>query len=304
MTFSAAQMTAFFTELSASTSIWTIEDADGIPAPKTTKGARSMPFWSKQSRAQRMIETIPVYAGFTPAETRAALKRKLEPSYMGTFTGARRYVLHTFANTQSALMRKRVSRFMEGKPCPICHGKRLKPEALSVTFAGVDIGEFMQMPLDQLAALLEPIAQGDFRAHTAGEGTDKEATRRDRAERAASGQAVHAVSPDVRRTSALSEEKRLAAQRRHIAACDADAARRGAAQAHDGTDGRGLAGARFAHDGVRAAPAHAQRHAVHGAEQAPRMARRGEFVHQILHLDGPVVRRSLLCRGRAARRGR
>src|ERR1700709_2668940 len=30
---------------------------------------------------------VPVYAGFTPAETRAALKRKLEPSYMGTFTG-------------------------------------------------------------------------------------------------------------------------------------------------------------------------------------------------------------------------
>ncbi|RCI66717.1 excinuclease ABC subunit A, partial [Pseudomonas aeruginosa] len=94
-----------------------------------------------------------------------------------------------------------------------CHGKRLKPEALSVTFAGVDIGAFMQMPLDQLAALLEPIAQGDFRAHAAGAATDKEATRRDRAERAASGRAVHAVSPDVRRTSARSEEKRLAAQR-------------------------------------------------------------------------------------------
>jgi excinuclease ABC subunit A len=157
--------------------------------------------------------TVPVYAGFTPAETRAALKRKLEPSYMGTFTGARRYVLHTFANTQSALMRKRVSRYMEGRLCPTCQGKRLKAEALSVTFAGVDIGEFTQMSLDRLAALLEPIAQGDFHAHTAGEGTDREATRRDRAARAESGRAVHAVSPDVRRTSALSEEKRLAAQR-------------------------------------------------------------------------------------------
>ena len=53
--------------------------------------------------------TVPVYAGYTPAETRRALKRKEEPSYMGTFTGARRYVLHTFATTQSALMKKRVS---------------------------------------------------------------------------------------------------------------------------------------------------------------------------------------------------
>ena len=46
--------------------------------------------------------TVPVYAGLTPAQTRAALKRKLEPSYQGTFSGARRYVLHTFAATQSA----------------------------------------------------------------------------------------------------------------------------------------------------------------------------------------------------------
>ena len=55
---------------------------------------------------------VPVYAGFTPAETRRALKRKEEPSYKGTFTSARRYVLHTFATTQSALMKKRVSQYM------------------------------------------------------------------------------------------------------------------------------------------------------------------------------------------------
>jgi excinuclease ABC subunit A len=157
--------------------------------------------------------TVPVYAGFTPAETRTALKRKTEPSYMGTFTGARRYVLHTFANTQSALMKRRVSRFMEGKPCATCAGKRLKAEALSVTFAGIDIGDFVRLPLVQVESLLEPIAQGDFSAHTGGGTTDKSATRRDRLERAASGRAVHALSPDVRRTSALSEEKRLAAER-------------------------------------------------------------------------------------------
>ena len=50
----------------------------------------------------------------TPEETRAALKKKEEPGYMGTFSGARRYVMHTFANTQSALMKKRVSQFMLG----------------------------------------------------------------------------------------------------------------------------------------------------------------------------------------------
>ena len=41
MTVSAAQMKAFFAEVSASSSVWTIEDADGTPAPKTADGARS-----------------------------------------------------------------------------------------------------------------------------------------------------------------------------------------------------------------------------------------------------------------------
>ncbi|WP_242199456.1 MULTISPECIES: excinuclease ABC subunit UvrA [unclassified Pseudomonas] len=104
--------------------------------------------------------TVPVYAGFTPEQTRAALKRKLEPSYQGTFSGARRYILHTFTHTQSALMKKRVSQFMQGSACPMCEGKRLTRAALSVKFAGVDIGELSQLSLSQLAELLRPVAAG------------------------------------------------------------------------------------------------------------------------------------------------
>lgn len=102
--------------------------------------------------------TVPVYAGFTPAETQAALRRKTEPSYQGTFMGARKYVLHTFATTQSATMKRRVSKYMIGRTCATCEGKRLKREALAVTFAGVDIGALNQMPLDRVRELFEPIA--------------------------------------------------------------------------------------------------------------------------------------------------
>ena len=45
--------------------------------------------------------TVPVYAGFDRAEVKRALKRKEEPSYQGTFTSARRYVLQTFATSQA-----------------------------------------------------------------------------------------------------------------------------------------------------------------------------------------------------------
>ncbi len=103
---------------------------------------------------------VPVYAGYEAHEVRRALKRKEEPSYMGTFTGARRYVLHTFANTQSAMMKRRVSRYMVSAECPVCHGRRLRREALSVTFAGLDIAGMSRLPLARLAALLRPAAEG------------------------------------------------------------------------------------------------------------------------------------------------
>jgi excinuclease ABC subunit A len=104
--------------------------------------------------------TVPVYAGLDPPDARRALKRKEEPSYMGTFTGAKRYVLHTFATTQSPLIKKRVSQYLISSDCPVCHGKRLRPEALSVTFAGLDIGEMSRLPMKRLAAILQPYAAG------------------------------------------------------------------------------------------------------------------------------------------------
>ena len=159
--------------------------------------------------------TVPVYAGFTPAETKAALKSKMEPSYQGTFTGARRYVLHTFATTQSTLMKKRVSRFMVGTTCPECDGKRLKREALSVRFAGFDIGEISRMSLSQLAGVLAPVAEGRF-DHAGGDEKStlsRSAARADTARRVAAGGSSHAAAPDVRRTPNLSAEKRIAAQR-------------------------------------------------------------------------------------------
>jgi len=102
--------------------------------------------------------TVPVYAGYTPAETRRALKRKEEPSYQGTFTSARRHIIGSFANSQSALMKKRAAKFMVTSDCPLCHGKRLRKESLTVRFAGLDIFELSQLPLVRLAHMLRPYA--------------------------------------------------------------------------------------------------------------------------------------------------
>jgi excinuclease ABC subunit A len=62
--------------------------------------------------------TVPVYAGYELAEVKRALRRKEEPSYQGTFTSARRYVLQTFATTESAAMKKRVARTWSAPSAP------------------------------------------------------------------------------------------------------------------------------------------------------------------------------------------
>ncbi|MEA3210357.1 MAG: excinuclease subunit [Chthoniobacter sp.] len=102
---------------------------------------------------------VPVYAGWDREEVRRAIKRKEPPSYMGTFTGAKKYVLETFAKTESASMKKRVARYMVSSECPQCHGRRLRVEALSVKFAGLDLAEISNLPLKRLAVVLCPYAE-------------------------------------------------------------------------------------------------------------------------------------------------
>lgn len=102
---------------------------------------------------------VPVYSGFDVRQVKEAIKRDLSPSYMGTFASARRYVLHSFATTQSQLTKKRVSQFMQISQCPECGGKKLKRESLAVKFAGLDIGELSQLTLTDLAERLRAEAE-------------------------------------------------------------------------------------------------------------------------------------------------
>ncbi|HEY9098019.1 MAG TPA: excinuclease ABC subunit UvrA [Thiobacillus sp.] len=121
--------------------------------------------WKKLPRTTRdwilftdETPVVPVYPGYDLEDTQAAIKAHESPGYMGTFASARRYVLHSFATTQSHRTKKRVSQFMQISQCPDCDGKKLKRESLSVKFAGLDIGELSQLTLTELAQKLRDAA--------------------------------------------------------------------------------------------------------------------------------------------------
>ncbi|SDH88263.1 excinuclease ABC subunit UvrA [Agrococcus jejuensis] len=105
---------------------------------------------------------VPIFRDLTPAQVRAAVANGREPSYMSTFLGVRRYVLDTFASSKSARMRERAASFMRSVECPSCHGRRLKADALAVTFEGLDIVELAAMPLDDVADVLRRAQDPDW----------------------------------------------------------------------------------------------------------------------------------------------
>ncbi len=159
--------------------------------------------------------TVPVYAGLSPEETRRAIDEGWEPSYQGTFVGARRYVLDTFASTKSAIVKRRVSQFVTSEVCPTCHGKRLKAESLSVTFEGLDIAELAHLPLERVAEIARGVLAEDWVPveGSAGGALDEAVRKRSTAKRVAAGGSAHAAAPDVRRTKNMSVEKQAAAVR-------------------------------------------------------------------------------------------
>jgi len=79
---------------------------------------------------------------------------RVQGEYQGTFSSARRIVLKTFGSSKSASQRKRAERYLRSSPCPVCGGRRLRPEALAVTFAGHDIADLVTLPLAELAGVL------------------------------------------------------------------------------------------------------------------------------------------------------
>jgi len=56
-----------------------------------------------------------------------------------------------FRETDSSWMREELQRYQNNSPCEVCKGKRLKPEALAVKIAGLDIAEVVEMSIAQAA---------------------------------------------------------------------------------------------------------------------------------------------------------
>jgi hypothetical protein len=66
MSISATQSAAFFSEIALQGCVWAIRDSAGFPTSTNASGETTMPFWSLESRANKIVDSVPAYSGFVP----------------------------------------------------------------------------------------------------------------------------------------------------------------------------------------------------------------------------------------------
>ena len=77
--------------------------------------------------------------------------------FHGAYEGIANNLLRRFNETDSEMVKMEISRYMKQVPCTACGGKRLKPEALSVTVGGKNIWEACCMTVTELASFLSAV---------------------------------------------------------------------------------------------------------------------------------------------------
>jgi excinuclease ABC subunit A len=75
-------------------------------------------------------------------------------SYMLAFEGIVPSLQRRYKETDSSQQRERIEEYMSFRPCPVCHGARLKPEILAVTVGEQSINEFTKMSVKRALEFL------------------------------------------------------------------------------------------------------------------------------------------------------
>src|SRR5213595_2043905 len=76
-------------------------------------------------------------------------------SYMLAFEGIVKSLERRYKETDSSQQRERIEEYMSFRPCPVCHGARLKPEVLAVTVGDKNIHEFTRMSVFRALEFLD-----------------------------------------------------------------------------------------------------------------------------------------------------
>ena len=140
-----------------------------VPNPRLTLAEGAIRPWSRTTSRMtwytRLLEGLAETMGFSTDKPVGALSpeiikaifngtgdqpitvRQGSRTFKTTFEGVMPNLERRHRETDSEYVRKEIEKYMTLKPCPLCHGKRLRPEILGVTIGGESIVDVTQMPV-------------------------------------------------------------------------------------------------------------------------------------------------------------
>lgn len=81
-----------------------------------------------------------------------------------TFEGVIPNLERRYKETESDFVRRDIEKFMQERPCHACGGKRLKPEVLAVTVAGLSIIDICELSIDDAVDFFKTLKLGEVEA--------------------------------------------------------------------------------------------------------------------------------------------
>jgi excinuclease ABC subunit A len=87
--------------------------------------------------------------------------KKSSYQWEGSYEGLVPMLDRRYRESESAMVHGEIEKYMSIKPCPACEGRRLRPEALAITVAGMPIDRLSAMPVAALRATMAALDLGE-----------------------------------------------------------------------------------------------------------------------------------------------
>ena len=87
--------------------------------------------------------------------------RTFSGSYDSSFEGVINNLERRYRETTSDYTKSEIEKYMVSSPCPVCHGLRLKKEALAVTVGGLNIAELCDMSVVKINEFIDGLVLTD-----------------------------------------------------------------------------------------------------------------------------------------------
>jgi len=117
--------------------------------------------WRKLNHAQQHI--ILYGSGDEQIRVHYVSRDGRRSEYHTHFKGVIPDLQRRYQETTSDYIRSKIEEFMTRRPCPVCQGARLRPEARAVTVAGKPISEISSWPVSRLLEWMDELSGFKFR---------------------------------------------------------------------------------------------------------------------------------------------